>query len=352
MVTIQLNQQLRRVDIADLSITNEIVFSFFDRLPAKERSEALFRAIYFGVLAQLEDRLASFLAKTESELGVRLEGLKQIFEMKKELFFKSSIKGVAAEEDVATFLNEYTSRKGWNDEITLAGGYAGSLPRNKTGDVISKVNRRDDLRIIVECKFDRSIRLGEIEKRDVSARRIDTVWSQLLESTVNREGRASIIVLDRAFADASLLSSVDSVGYVKHVGFIAVVDSQSADYTNLAIAYGLARDIAIGAFREESDPTVLTILVRRLIADLDGYASVRRSVEQIVGSCQSILLQMNKSLLMVEFTQEYLAKFLERGGLSSEDLLAFYQAERVREKYALLEKEVLAMTTKQAHSFL
>lgn len=39
----------------------------------------MFRALYMGVLAQLEDRLASFLAKTESELGARLEGLKQIF---------------------------------------------------------------------------------------------------------------------------------------------------------------------------------------------------------------------------------------------------------------------------------
>lgn len=343
MTSVKLNQQLKRVEISDLSIENDVVFSYFDQLLAKDRVEALFRAIYMGVLAQLEDRLASFLARTESELGARLEGLKQIFEMKKEIFYKSSVKGAAAEEDIAAFLQEFVERKGWKDEISLTGAHAGLLARNKTGDIVSEVDRKDDRRIAIECKFDKSIRFGEIEKKDVSARRSDTVWSQLLESSVNRSGRASIIVLDSAMIDASVLSKVESVGYIKHVGFIAIVDSQSGNYSNLAIAYSLARDIVLGAIDENADPTVLAILVRRLLSDLDNYASIKRDVGQIVAAGRNILLKMNRSLLMVQFAEEYLYKFLNEGGLSKQDLLDFYMAEDVREKYGAIEKEIFEL---------
>lgn len=41
----------------------------------------------------MEDRLSAFLSKTSNELGTELESLKMIFEMKKEIFYKSSIKG-------------------------------------------------------------------------------------------------------------------------------------------------------------------------------------------------------------------------------------------------------------------
>ena len=64
---------------------NEIVFNYFDNLPATERDNKLIRAIYIGVLAMMEDRISSFLSKTSNELGTELESLKMIFEMKKEL---------------------------------------------------------------------------------------------------------------------------------------------------------------------------------------------------------------------------------------------------------------------------
>lgn len=344
MATLRLDQQLKRIEISDFVVENEIVFSYFDQLPAKDRSDALFRAIYMGVLAQLEDRLASFLSKTESELGVRLEGLKQIFEMKKEIFYKSAVKGAAAEEDVAEFLSGLVEERGWKDDIALTGNRAGALPRNKTGDILCVVDRNDEKKIAIECKFDKSIRYGEIEKRDVAIRRMDTVWSQLLETAVNRAGRAAIIVLDSALIDASVLAKVDSVGYIKHIGFVAIVDSQSGNYTNLAIAYSLARDIVLGSVRSDADPTILTLLVRRLIGDLQTYTSIRTDVERIISTGQKILSDMSKTLLMVRFTEEYLLKFLKDGALSNEDLLAYYMAEDVREKYGPIEKEIKELT--------
>ena len=105
MVT--LNQQLKRVEIKEFEIENQIVFNYFDSLPVVERDEKLLRAIYIGVLAMMEDRISAFLSKTNNELGTELESLKMIFEMKKELFYKSTIKGALAEDEVAQYLNEF-----------------------------------------------------------------------------------------------------------------------------------------------------------------------------------------------------------------------------------------------------
>ena len=81
MTTIKINQQLKRIEIKEFEIENQIVFNYFDNLPTNERDEKLLRAIYIGVLALMEDRISSFLSKTSNELGTELESLKMIFEM-------------------------------------------------------------------------------------------------------------------------------------------------------------------------------------------------------------------------------------------------------------------------------
>ena len=140
MTTISLNQQSRRVDVDGLTIENEIVFSYFDKLPKEERSDRLVKAIYMGVLAQMENRLSSFLSKTANELGTELESLKMIFDIRRELFYKSTASGLVAESDVAEFLNDYFKKQGLKDAAELTGNKAGILPRNKTGDIVCSVN--------------------------------------------------------------------------------------------------------------------------------------------------------------------------------------------------------------------
>ena len=103
MSLLKINQKLQRVEIQNFELDNTIVFNYFDNLPASERDEKLVRAIYIGVLALMEDRISAFLSKTSNELGTELESLKMIFEMKKELFYKSTIKGSLAEDDIADF---------------------------------------------------------------------------------------------------------------------------------------------------------------------------------------------------------------------------------------------------------
>ena len=159
-MTLKLNQKLNRVEISAFEINNEIVFNYFNNLKAEDRDEKLIRAIYIGVLAMMEDRISAFLSKTSNELGTELESLKMIFEMKKELFYKTTMKGIAAEEDIAEYLNTYFKEKKIKDIARLTGNEAGSLQKNKTGDIICLIDGRDDLKITIEAKFDKSINFG------------------------------------------------------------------------------------------------------------------------------------------------------------------------------------------------
>lgn len=337
---LNLNQQLKRVEIKEFEIENRIVFNYFDNLPANERDEKLLRAIYIGVLALMEDRISSFLSKTSNELGTELESLKMIFEMKKELFYKSTIKGTLAEDDIAEFLNQYFLDKRLKDRAFLTGNITGNIPKNKTGDIICEVNGNSELKIAIECKFDKSVRLGDIESKDIFTRKSDTAWSQLIEAQANRDSKVSLIVFDISLVENSILKNFDNVGYISGVGFVAIVNSQKGDYSNLAIAYMLARDIALNAKEVELDKDVLAMIVNRIIKDINEILVIKSLVLNNIDNNKAILKQLEKSLLTMEFNQEYLRRFLSQGTLNKKDLLDFYTGEDVKDKYRLIEKEI------------
>lgn len=337
---ISLNQQLKRVEISNFEIENQIVFNYFDNLPATERDEKLLRAVYIGILALMEDRISSFLAKTNNELGTELESLKMIFEMKKELFYKSTIKGILAEDEIAEFLNSYFQERRIKDKAFLTGNTAGSLPKNKTGDIICEINGNPDLKIAIECKFDKSVRFGDIETKDIFTRKSDTAWSQLIEAQANRNSKVSIIVFDISLVDNSVLKNFDNVGFIRGVGFVAIINSQKGDYSNLVIAYMLARDIALNAKEVELDKTILAMIVNRIIKDINEVLSIKSLVLNNIENNKAILKQLDKSMLLMEFNQEYLKRFLSQGTLTKKDLLDFYMGEDIKDKFKLIEKEI------------
>ncbi|QNS41794.1 hypothetical protein H0S70_02055 [Chryseobacterium manosquense] len=343
MSTIKINQQLKRIEIKEFEIENQIVFNYFDNLSATERDEKLLRAIYIGVLALMEDRMSAFLSKTSNELGTELESLKMIFDMKKELFYKSSIKGILAEDEIADFLNQYFAEKRLKDRAVLTGNTAGTIPRNKTGDIICEVDGNPNLRIAIECKFDKSVRLGDIETKDLFTRKTDTAWSQLLEAQANRDAKVGLIVFDISLVDNSVLREFENVGYIPSIGLVAIINSQKGDYSNLAIAYMLARDIALNAKQVELDKDLLVILVNRLIKDINEITTIKSLVHNNIENNKAILKQLEKSILLMEFNQQYLKKFLADGTLTKEDLLNYYQGEDIKDKYRLIENEINAL---------
>lgn len=340
MGKVSLNQKLKRVEISGFELENEIVFNYFDKLPASERDEKLIRAIYIGVLALMEDRISAFLSKTSNELGTELESLKMIFEMKKELFYKSTIKGVLAEDEIAEFLNQYFSEKKLKDRAILTGNTAGNLHKNKTGDIICELDGNPDLKIAIECKFDKSVRLGDIESKEIFIRKTDTVWSQLIEAQANRDSKVSLIVFDISLVDNSILKNFENVGYIPGIGLVAIINSQKGDYSNLAIAYMLARDIALNARETELDKDLLAAIVNRIIKDISEIMTIKSLVESNIENNKNILKQLEKSVLLMEFNQEYLKKFLNDGTLTKKDLLDFYTGEDIKDKFRLIEKDI------------
>jgi len=340
MPLISLDQKNSRVQFGAFEVDNKILFEFFNKVPAADRDEQLHKALYIGVLALMEDRLSSFLSRTANELGTELESLKLIFDMKKELFYRSAVKGVLAEADIADFLSEFFSRQKLADRIELTGDRTGTIRRNKTGDIVCHLAGESGKRIAIECKFDKSIRLGDIQTKDVFTKKADTAWSQLLEAQANREGQAGIIVFDASLVDNSILAAVQDLKFLPGIGLIAIIDSQKGDYRNLAIAYMLARDIAVNAKTLDLDTDVLKIIVNRLIKDARDMALVKHLVTANIDNMKQILAQIEKGILLAEFNQRYLIKFLAEGTLTKEDMLAFYAGEEVKERFRLVEREI------------
>ncbi|WP_417822833.1 hypothetical protein [Thalassospira lucentensis] len=343
MPIVALDQKKKRVSFSEFGTQNDIVFNFFDKLQVSERDEAVLRALYIGVLAMMEDRFSSFLAKTSNDLGVELESLKRIFDMKQELFYKTSIKGVAAEEDIAEYLKEFFEATKLKDTVELTGNAAGKLKRNKTGDILCKVDGSDDLRIVIECKFSKSIRMGDIGSRDIFSRKSDTAWSQLIEADANRDGKVSILVLDAEVVDPALQREVGAVKYLAGVGFVVIVDSQKGDYSNLSIAYLLSRDIATKLRVAELDTDLLVFMISALLRDIKSIQSIRTLVSQNIETNKQILAELEKSMMLLGFHSEYFSKFLKDGTLTKEDMLSFYNGGDVSDRFKLIEKEIRSL---------
>ncbi len=337
----QFDKNLFRVRVDSFEISDELVFQYFKSLPEADRDAALLRAIRIGVLAMKEDRFSAFLSKTTDELGVQLENLKLLFDMKQILFRKTTLKGVEAEKVLAQFLEEYIKSQNLGDAISLTGASKGVLKNNKTGDIIASIaGVNGERKIAVECKFDKSIKLGNVDTPDVGSNKSDTAWSQLLEASVNREANASIIVFDKTLADPSIQKAVGGITYIDNIGFICIIDYEACDFHNLAIAYMLARGLALRENGKRFEIGFVNMLIKRLLKDIQDIRNIEKLVQDNIKNNHQILKNIEKSLLSIEFNQQYLAKYMEDGSLSKADLLDFYQRDDVRTKYKSLEKEI------------
>jgi hypothetical protein len=343
MQHISLNQGLQRIEVSDLQIQHPLLFAYFDALSADKRDEMFVRALQIGVLALNQERLAAFLAKTTNELGTELESLKMIFDMKAELFAKSTVKGAMAEADIAEYLAELTKKEGHSDEIELTGNTAGALHKNKTGDIICFLDGDRDRKIVIECKFDKGIRLGEITDQDWYGKRIDSALGQLIEAQANRACSQAIIVFDQSSINAALLKRVGNIAYHPGFGFIVVVDSLRGKFDNLGLAYMLARDLASVNRASEIETELLVILMDRIVSDAGRLLAVRKLVESNIDQSKQIISALEQGMLSLDFSRTYLKKFLEDGTLSRADMHHFYAGGDRREKYLSIGEEIKAL---------
>jgi hypothetical protein len=100
----------------------------------------------------------------------------------------------------------------------------------------------------------------------------------------------------------------------------------------------LARDIALNAKEIDLDKDVLVMIVNRIIKDINEVLTIKSLVLNNIENNKAILQQLEKSILLMEFNQEYLKRFLSQGTLTKKDLLDFYAGEDIKDKYRLIEK--------------
>jgi plasmid maintenance system killer protein len=84
----------------------------------------------------------------------------------------------------------------------------------------------------------------------------------------------------------------------------------------------------------------VNMLIQRLLKDIRDIQNIEMLVKNNIKNNLQILKNIEKSLLSIEFNQQYLMKYLEDGYLSKVDLLDFYQREEIRAKYKLISKEI------------
>ena len=82
------------------------------------------------------------------------------------------------------------------------------------------------------------------------------------------------------------------------------------------------------------------MIMNRLIKDISDVTSIKSLVHSNIENCRKIIAQIEKSMLLMEFNQRYLVKFLAEGTLSKEDLLDFYAGEEIKDRFRLIEKEI------------
>jgi len=83
----------------------------------------------------------------------------------------------------------------------------------------------------------------------------------------------------------------------------------------------------------------LTALVNRIIKDINEILTIKTLVENNIENNKSILKQLEKSILLIGFNQEYLKKYLSDGTLTKKNLLDFYTGKDIKDKFRLIEKD-------------
>lgn len=98
--------------------------------------------------------------------------------------------------------------------------------------------------------------------------------SQLLETTINSDANASIIVFDKTLAEAFTQRVVDGVTYIENIGFICSIYYEASDYHNLAIAYNLASELALRKDGKSVEVNFVNMLIQCLLKDIRDVQNI------------------------------------------------------------------------------
>lgn len=287
----------------DTVIDNQYVYNFFSKVPENKRLDFLSKAIHIGVLALMEERFAAFLARTKNELGVELENLKQILDTQTIIFNLTAIKGKYAEKDILKIMNDYFDQRDWPDYANFAGDNEGKYKNVKTGDILCFPEGRDDLPIVLEIKFSKSLPLGDLTERDL-VKNTNNIWGQLIESKANREAKAAMIVFDTTISQ-DLYQKLGPTTFIPNVGYVVFVDSQRNDFTPLLVTYNIARSFVLSNMHSKLKPEIIVKLVNKLSAEISKIDTIRGILETNIKNNQKAIDKLEAIAATLTATKEF-----------------------------------------------
>ena len=316
--------------IKDIELENEFVCAYLKNKSVKEKKELFDKAVGLGFMALTNAKLGHFLHESHGQIGKEMQSLAALWELQELQFRETTGKGIKAEIQTFTALQDFLSIHFSGDVIKETGNETGRIQNNKTGDFVVTIEGQENRKIGIEVKVDKSMNLGNLETRDPSAKG-DTTYSQLIETAANRGTDENIIVFDDETIDNSVRNACpQSITYLPEIGFIVVVGLRSNNFQPLTIAYSIARSMAI--YRDKEfvyDLGILDLMVSRLIKIISDTSSSSREAFSIIKSARKIIEESEKSKLLIESFKDYLNHYLKEKTMSKEDLLSFYQGQGV-----------------------
>ena len=340
---LSIDQRSKAVKIEAMEIKHPLVFKYFDGLPESRRESEFLRALQIGVVALMEDRIATFLSRTENELGTQLESLKLIYDRNVTAKQKTSQSGLEAEGVVYQKVSKYLEASGYSsDVLQLTGNSTGALKGNKTGDLILKVEGKDETTLVIEVKFDKGMSLGEFEETDSLARTKDTALSQLFEANANRRAQLSVIVFDENRVAEGLRNKVNGIKWIPNAGFVVIIDHERDNYTNLLVAIDLMRSM-VRKTTKIVDQSILEALLGRVSQDLSWIGETQNLLLANHENLKKIATSIKKHVLLVGYTKSLIKAFIQEGELSQKALLDLYRGEEIKYEMKGIEKEIQAL---------
>jgi len=282
---VSLGSDPKRVEFSGAkTVEDEFLYEFFKSYPADLYDDAFLKALTLGAYALKEERIAAFLGRAESELDGQLEELKILYKVRT-LKEKTTTKGVAAEQDIADVLQNFVDARGWDDSIVLTGEKVGVLPRRKVGDVVVSLDG-SSTKIVLESKWDKSVDLGDpVTMKTLFTKTVNpekSAFGQNLTALINREAEVSIIVFDKRNVHGSISGATEGIHFQPEIpGFIALVDREANDWSNMNVAYGVARSIAFLSADSRYEPDRMMLLIKRFIRDLNLVLEIESELTKI-----------------------------------------------------------------------
>jgi hypothetical protein len=256
---------------------------------------------------------------------------------------KTSQSGLEAEGVVYQKVSKFLEASGYSsDVLQLTGNSSGALKGNKTGDLILKVEGKDETTLVIEVKFDKGMSLGEFEETDSLARTKDTALSQLFEATANRRAQLSVIVFDENRVAEGLKNKVNGIKWIPNVGFVVIIDHDRDNYTNLLVAIDLMRSMVRKTTRVV-DQSILEALLGRIAQDLSSIEETQKLLLANHENLKKIATSIKKHVLLVGYTKSLIKAFIQEGELSQKALLDLYRGEEIKDGMKGIEKEIQAL---------